>query len=95
MELIMKKETQMFDASVIRSGMLLYGKHNSWTEGRQGFISHVEAQTIAVRYHSGVGNVINHYFIPVSEVIAGEWEIRWSDHLEWIETFDPVHQEDG
>ncbi len=81
MALIMEKPTAAFDMSQIKRGDLLWGKHCTWNEGKEGFITTATEQQLIVQYYPGIGNVTNHFVIPVSEVIDGQWEIRWSTDM--------------
>jgi len=76
--------TKVFDVSVIKRGDLLYAKHKTWQEGKRGFVTAISGAEIIVQYHPGIGNVTNHFFLPADEVVAGEWEVRWSRDLRGI-----------
>ena len=41
-------------------------------------VTSITEKQVTVQYHPGIGNVTNHFHIPVSEAAANEWEIRWS-----------------
>lgn len=60
---------------------MLYAKHHSWEDGKTGFVTSVTEKKLVVQYHPGIGNVTNHFFVSVDDVIAGKWEIRWSSDL--------------
>ena len=60
---------------------MLYAKHHSWEEGKTGFVTSVTEKKLVVQYHPRIGNVTNHFFVSVDDVIAGKWEIRWSSDL--------------
>ena len=81
MALIMEKPTAAFDMSQIKRGDLLWGKHCTWNEGKAGFVTTATEQQLIVQYYPGIGNETNHFGIPVSEVIDGQWEIRWSTDM--------------
>lgn len=81
MGLVIDSVKKVFDTGVIKKGCLIYGKHQSWREGRKGFVTAVTEKEITVQYHPGIANVTNHFFIPVTEVTEGQWELRWSDDL--------------
>lgn len=81
MPLVIEQQEIMFDLSQIKQGYLIYGKHYTWQEGKSGFVTSVAEKKLTVQYHPGIGNITNHFFIPVNEVAAGEWEIRWSADL--------------
>lgn len=78
MDLIVEKPTIAYNLSQIQPGYLLYAKHNTWDFGKAGFVTSITEKQVTVQYHPGIGNVTNHFHIPVSEAAANEWEIRWS-----------------
>lgn len=78
MALMAEKQTFVFDLSQIWRGCLLWGRHATWREGKAGFVTAATEGQLTVQYYPGIGNVTNHFTIPVSEVAGGEWEIRWS-----------------
>lgn len=83
MALVIEKPVTAFDLTQIERGFLLWGKHYTWSEGKSGFVTSATESQLIVQYHPGIGNVTNHFIIPVSEAIDGQWEIRWSaDMLE-------------
>lgn len=81
MKLVMKKPTDAFNLERIRRGCLLWGRHSTWDEGKAGFVTSATEEQLIVQYYPGIGNVTNHFKIPVSEVTDGQWEIRWSVDL--------------
>lgn len=93
MALITEQPSAYFDMSQIRRGDLLWGKHSTWAEGKAGIVTSAVKDQLAVQYHPGIGNVVNHFRIPVQEAAAGEWEIRWSHDL--LETFGYNPPADG
>ena len=42
---------------------------------------------LTVQYYPGIGNVTNHFVIPVDEVSEGQWEIRWSVDMSGVQEF--------
>lgn len=78
MDLIVEKPAIAYNLSQIQPGYLVYAKHNTWDFGKAGFVTSITEKQLMVQYHPGIGNVTNHFHIPVSEVAANEWEIRWS-----------------
>ena len=81
MELVVEKPSVSFDLSRIRPGCLLWGKHSSWAAGEAGVVTSATESQLVVQYHPGIGNITNHFIIPVSEAAEGQWEIRWSEDL--------------
>lgn len=87
MSLITKRQADVFDLSQIARGYLLWGKHNTWPEGRAGFVTAATEDQLIVQYFPGIGNVTNHFVIPVSEAASGQWEIRWSADMSEIQEY--------
>lgn len=84
MALITEKPVAVFDTEQIKRGHLLWGKHRTWNGGRAGFVTAVTKDCLTVQYYPGIGNVTNHFLVPVSEVADGQWEIRWSADMSQI-----------
>lgn len=98
MALVISKPAAAFDMSQIKRGYLLWGKHSTWNEGKAGFVTTATESQLIVQYYPGIGNVTNHFIIPVSEAADGQWEIRWSLDMTGIQEYsikaDEEHQED-
>lgn len=93
MPLVKEEPGMAFDLAQISRGCLLWGRHSTWGEGRAGFVASATKERLIVQYHPGIGNVTNHFIIPVSEVADGQWEIRWSADLSEIHAYG--NPEDG
>ncbi len=93
MSLITRQQTTLFDLSQIKQGYLLYARHYTWEKGKSGFVTSVTEKKLTVQYHPGIGNITNHFFIPVSEAATGEWEIRWSADLTEVWEYKPREDE--
>lgn len=87
MGLIVDSVSKVFDTAQIEKGYLVYAKHRTWAEGKAGFVTAVTDTQITVQYHPGIGNVTNHFFLPASEVAAGEWEVRWSKDMSQVNKY--------
>ncbi len=94
MALVIEKPVEAYDLTQIARGNLVYAKHCTWTEGKAGFVTSATENQLIVQYHPGIGNVTNHFFIPVSEAVQGQWEIRWSEDLTEVFEYPPVPKED-
>ena len=81
MALLIKKLVTSFDMTQIGCGYLLWGKHSTWSEGKAGIVTSASEVQLTVQFFPGIGNVTNHFVIPVPEVEAGEWQIRWSEDM--------------
>lgn len=95
MELIVIENRPVFDTTQVERGDLVYARHRSQETGRGGIITRVTAEKLTVQYHPRVGNVTNHFEIPISEVAEGQWEIRWSKDLLEIGDVEMVSEESG
>jgi hypothetical protein len=95
MALVIEKSDASFDLENISRGQLLWGKHKLWNEGKAGFITAATEKEIVVQYFPGISNVTNHFAIKVSEVINGEWEIRWSSDLSEVFELEYIANKEG
>lgn len=87
MALVVEQPTATFDLNEIAKGDLVYGKHYSWMEGKAGFVTSSTEKELIVQYHPGIGNVTNHFRIPVDEAVDGQWEIRYSKDMSEVKTY--------
>ena len=81
MELVVIENRPVFDTTQAERGDLVYARHRSWEKGRGGILTRVTAEKLTVQYYPPIGNVTNHFEIPISEVAGGQWEIRWTKGL--------------
>lgn len=88
MALIIEQPVATFDLTQIQRGFLLWGKHYTWNEGKAGFVTSATENQLIVQFHPGIGNVTNHFIIPISEAVAGDWEIRWSADMTEIQEYN-------
>lgn len=102
MSLIIEASRPVFDSSEIKKGYLVYAMHRSWNEERCGIVTRVTEDKVTVQFTPGIGNVMNHFTIPATEVSGGQWTIRWSEDLTEIGSIsmddgsgDGDGQEDG
>ena len=99
MSLVIEKPRVAFDMSQIERGHLFWGRHSTWNEGKAGFVTAATEDQLIVQYYPGIGNVTNHFIIPVSEVTDGQWEIRWSADMMEVQEYptevDGGQQETG
>lgn len=93
MSLVIEKPRVAFDMSQIERGHLLWGRHSTWNEGKAGFVTAATEDQLIVQYYPGIGNVTNHFIIPMSEAAEGQWEIRWSADMAEIQEYNI--KEDG
>ena len=88
MALVTEKPVASFDLTQIKRGDLFWGKHYTWNEGKAGFVTSATEELLIVQYHPGIGNVTNHFMIPVSEAVDGQWEIRWSADMSAVQEYN-------
>lgn len=82
--LIEKEFVGKFNTKEIRRGTLIYAKHKTWDKGEMGFVTSAKEDEVIVQYPPAVGNVTNHFFLPVEEVVNGDWEIRYSNDMQTV-----------
>lgn len=87
MALVMEKPIKSFDLTQIECGYLFWAKHSTWSEGKAGFVTTATENQLIVQYHPRIGNVTNHFIIPINEVVEGQWEIRWSADMAQIQEY--------
>lgn len=87
MALVTENPRSAFDLAEIERGYLLWGRHSTWNEGKAGFVTSATEDQLIVQYHPGIGNVTNHFMIPVSEAVSGQWEIRWSADMSEVSEY--------
>lgn len=88
MALLTEKPAAAFDLTQIGRGCLLWAKHFSWDEGKAGFVTAATENRLIAQYYPGIGNVTNHFIIPVSEAADGQWEIRWSADMALVQEYN-------
>lgn len=87
MALLTEKRGAAFDLAEIERGHLLWGRHRTWNEGKAGFVTSAAEDQLIVQYYPGIGNVTNHFVIPVAEAAEGQWEIRWSADMTEVKEY--------
>ena len=87
MALVIEQPKAVFDLAEIKRGDLLGGRHRTWKEGKAGFVTSTTEGQLIAQYYPGIGNVTNHFIIPVSEVADGQWEIRWSADMSEVQEY--------
>lgn len=95
MELIVKENCARFDSNAIKAGYAIYGKHASWDKGKTGVVTAVTDTTLVALFHPGIGNVVNHFIIPIGEVEKGEWDVRWSEDLSTVNELKPEDKDES
>lgn len=87
MALVVEQPIATFDLSEIARGDLVYGKHRTWPEGKAGFVTSATEKELIVQYHPSIGNVTNHFRIPIDEAVDAQWEIRYSHDMSEVKTY--------
>ena len=87
MALLIEAPEHSYNLEEIKAGYLVYAKHRTWEEGKAGIITTANEKQLIVQYYPGICNVTNHYILPVEEIHAGEWEIRWSADLSEVKEY--------
>ena len=84
MPLLIDSSGKIFDVDQIARGDFIRARFTTWDQAVNGLIASADSDQLTVLYFPGMGNVSNYFRIPVSEVAAGDWDIRWSRDLETI-----------
>lgn len=79
--LIKKSEASRFDLDEIKRGTLIWAQHESWFSPEMGYVTDASEDQLVVQYPPTTRNVTSHFFVPASEVAAGQWTIRYSNDL--------------
>ena len=87
MALVTENPRAVFYLGEIERGHLLWGKHRTWNEGKAGFVTSATEDQLIVQYYPGIGNVTNHFIIPIAEAVDGQWEIRWSADMTEVKEY--------
>ena len=87
---------QIFNVSEVHSGTIVYARRKEWHEGITGIVMETSAERLRIQFLPLVQNVVNHCFVPASEVAAGLWELRYSnDGLATVKTWPVQDTEEG
>ena len=82
--LIVEKPGSIFNTEEIKRGTLIAAKHRSWKQPVLGMVTSVTEDKAIVQYLPDIGNVINHFFLCVTEVEKHEWELRYTNDMQQI-----------
>ena len=89
MAIIKSITTDVFDVSAVKKNDFIRARHKSWAKDDvvNGLVASVSEKEIIVAYLPEVRNVRSHFFIPVTEVVDGQWSIIISKDLTESEEF--------
>lgn len=76
--IIVESTSIVINTEEVTRGTLIWAKHSTWDEGRTGIVKEATEKIITVMFLPSMQNVQNHYMIPVSELAAGAWQVRYS-----------------
>ena len=97
MALVVEQPIATFDLSEIARGELVYFKHRTRPEGKDGFVTSATEKELIEKYQTSIDNVTNHFRIPIDEAVDAQWEIRYSHDMSEVTTYGIEKQdtEDG
>lgn len=95
MGLIKDTSNAAFDTDEIGKGALICATNDRWQDPMTGIVSAVNAKEIRVLHQPTIANVTCFFIIPIHEVVAGSWEIRWSNDLQEIKEYIPETEGNG
>ena len=58
-----------------------------WSMASIAFVTSAIEKELIVQYHPGIGNVTNHFRIPIDEAVDAQWEIRYSHDMSEVKTY--------
>ncbi len=93
MALIRNRAAPVFDSEQVHKGNLIRAKHQTWDEYRNGLVVGITSNELVVLYHTGIGNVSNHFVMLASEVGRGEWQGTWTEDMQIIQDISPLDDE--
>ena len=93
MALIRDRAAPVFDSEQVRKGDLIRAKHKTWDEYKNGRVVGITSNELVVLYHTGIGNVSNHFVMLASEVAGGEWQGTWTEDMQAVQDIVPAENE--
>ena len=89
MALIKDRAAPVFDSEQVHKGDLIRAKHKTWDEYKNGLVVGITSNELVVLYHTGIGNVSNHFVMLASEVAGGEWQGTWTEDMQAVQDIVP------
>lgn len=89
MALIKGRAAPVFDSEQVHKGDLIRAKHQTWDEYRNGLVVGITSNELVVLYHTGIGNVSNHFVMLAGEVSRGEWQGTWTEDMKTVQDIVP------
>lgn len=77
-----------FTSDIIKKRGLIRAKYWSWEEPRNGLITFASSKLLKVLFLTGVNAQATYYNIKIAEVVAGLWEIKYTNDFEHFYRFD-------
>lgn len=87
-ELITTGDRSEFISEVIKKRGFIRAKYHSWDEPRNGLITFAGKTMLKVLFQTAVNVATSYYMIKISEVLAGLWEITYTNDLEHFYRID-------
>lgn len=93
MALIRDRAAPVFDSEQVHKGDLIRAKHKTWDEYRNGLVVGITSNELVALYHTGIGNVSNHFVMLASEVAGGEWQGTLTEDMQTVQDIAPAANE--
>lgn len=87
MEILTTNAQSFFNLDVIHEGGFIIAKHSSWKESRNGIIVFAAGKVIHVLYQPLKAGATGYFSIKVSEVVANEWILKYTEDFTEIATY--------
>ena len=92
--LLVNKSSTVFNTEEVTRGSLMYAKHSSWDEGVSGIVTEAHEKAIRLQFLPAINNVLNHTVIYASDVVKGDWTVRYSsDGMSTVKEYIPPEPE--
>lgn len=87
-ELITTGDRSEFISEVIKKRGFIRARYATWDEPRNGLITFAGKTMLKVLFQTAVNVATSYYTIKISEVLAGLWEITYTNDLEHFYRID-------
>ena len=81
-ELVTTGESVEFSSELIKRRGFLRAKYWSWNDWRNGLVTFADKKSLRVLFQTGVNASTSYYTVKITEVVAGLWDLIYSNDME-------------
>lgn len=81
-ELVTTGESVEFSSELIKRRGFLRGKFWCWDDWRNGLVTFADKKSLRVLFQTGVNASTSYYTVKITEVVAGLWDLIYSNDME-------------